>query len=304
MVLRVLRVVFKELVGDLRSLLLRSMGSCGKSTTPSLSPCLLRSKAEDGRRVVSVGQPRLTTASHLDTEHGRANLLHALLDQYLEGPTSQLAHSVKDLAKRELPPGTWAGIYLLYQAHCLATGQHPSSRALFYGTIKPWKKVLGFRRRSQHSVCNTCEKIRSEMRHSRCFMDHAKAADRLLGHLSLTWQCRQVYWAARDRSKQVDSDILTLIVDGYDKSKPSVPRWPRGRPPKGGTFDRVQRTGVQVSAIIAHGHGCLIFLADEATGCGGSYTWDTLLIAIDHVWNRCCSRGRAMPRSWLGFLRD
>ena len=242
---------------------------------------------------------RLTSASRMDSEEGRASLLNALLDQVLEGPSLQMTRSLSDLPQRELPPGTWAGVFLLYNAHCVSSQTRPASKALFYSTIKAWRKVLKFRRRSQHSVCHECERLKSEMRHAASFLQDARAADSLLGHLSLTWRCRQVYWGMRERSRQADSDVLTLIIDGFDKSKLALPRWPRGRPPKGGAFDRVNRPTLQLSAALVHGWGCLVFLAEEHQSCGGSYTWDSVFIAIEEVWRRCGQSGRRLPRACL-----
>ena len=54
------------------------------------------------------------------------------------------------------------------------------------------------------------------MRHSGGFLEHAKWADRLLGHLAMTWRARQKYWEARATSR-AKQDLLCLIVDGYDK---------------------------------------------------------------------------------------
>jgi len=67
-------------------------------------------------------------------------------------------------------------------------------------------------------------------------MEHARAADNLLGHLTLTWKCREQYWHARAVS-QAKQDLLCIIVDGYDRSKPMIPRWTQGRAPKGGAFE-------------------------------------------------------------------
>ena len=160
----------------------------------------------------------------------------------------------------------------------------------------------------------------------------------------MTWKCREQYWNARSvsRSKQ---ELLCVIVDGYDRSKPCLPRWSQGRPPKGGAFDAWQsiqpsirslfylvvqflngdvalkwipnwielnwieisdshifsfphtsqdkfnRTGMQLSAALAHGWGCEVFLTYETTklrfilhlGIGA---------ALHQLLLACCSRAR------------
>ena len=94
-------------------------------------------------------------------------------------------------------------------------------------------------------------------------------------------------------------DQLTLITDGYDKSKPCLPRWAHGRAPKGGAFDKCPRTGMQLSAVIAHGWGCAIYLAPEHVSCGGSYTWETIFHTMSLCWKQSLMEGRSFPRSFL-----
>ncbi|CAJ1361527.1 unnamed protein product, partial [Effrenium voratum] len=123
----------------------------------------------------------------LNSEEARATLLQQLMNQALEGPTTRLTHrDPRLLAKRELPPGSWSSMYLVYQAHCLACGTRPASRAVFYEDTKRWRHCLKFRSKSQHSTCLQCDRLRAQMRHSKSFMEHAAAADRLLGHLATT----------------------------------------------------------------------------------------------------------------------
>lgn len=188
-------------------------------------------------------------AGSLDNEETRAKLLQ----ETLEGPTTRLMRAnPATMALRELPPGTWASMYMLYQSHCIATNQDVASRATFYACTKEWRKCLKFRKRSQHSMCQVCDKLKSQMRCATSFILHAQYCDRLLGHLAMTWKCREKYWEARAVSR-AKSAQLTLITDGYDKSKPCLPRWAHGRAPKGGAFDKHPRTGMQLSAVIAHG---------------------------------------------------
>lgn len=202
-----------------------------------------------------------------------------------------------------MPPGTWGSVYLLYQSHCLATNQRVSSRALFYEVIKPWRRVLKFRRRSQHTSCQVCEHLRVCMRHSSTFFENAKSADALLGHLSMVWRCRETYWSARQESRN-RSGLLTLIIDGFDRSKPALPRWSRGRKPKHSVFERMPRTTVQLNAVIAHGFGVQLFLSEEHSDCGGSYTWECLMQTIDRVWKKCAQEGKPFSRSSLVILKS
>lgn len=200
--------------------------------------------------------------TNLGDEQARERLLEELLKDSLEGPTTRLMNvEPAKLACRDLPPGNWSQLYYLYQAHCLALKQPAASRAVFYSCASKWKKCLRFRHRSQHSVCQTCDRLKAEMRHADSFMKHASAADRLLAHLTMTWKCREQYWNARSvsRSKQ---ELLCVIVDGYDRSKPCLPRWSQGRPPKGGAFDAWQSIQPSIRSLFLF--GCSILNGDVA----------------------------------------
>ena len=146
-----------------------------------------------------------------------------LLDDALEGCSGKIFSTAnpQSLAKRELPPGTWSQLYLVYTSHCLAQQQRPACRSVYYKVVKDWRRCLRFRRRSQHSTCGVCDKIKAAMRHSTCFWEHAKQCDAMLAHLSLQWACRRVYWGAREESRKKQG-TLAIIVDGYDHSKDNV----------------------------------------------------------------------------------
>ncbi len=235
----------------------------------------------------------------MDDETARNKLLAELMTDALQGPSSRLVQAVnpKKLAYRELPPGNWSQMYLLYQSWCLANNVECASRACFYENTKVWRKTLKFRPHSKHSLCNQCDLIRSRMRHAGDFWAHARAADDLLGHLQNTWRCRQAYWQAREQSR-AHQDVLCLIFDGYDKSKPVFPRWAHGRQPKNPTFERLSRTHVSVSAILAHGYGAFVYLSEEGNTAGGSFSWECLLHAI----NACRQEDSKCGRSHAGTL--
>ena len=242
----------------------------------------------------------LNKAMDLDNEECRAKLLNDLLQDALEGPTSRMSKlSPKQLAARELPPGNWQQLYLLYVASCQANNTEAASRSTFYEATSDWRKTLQFRHRSQHSVCGTCDRLKATMRSAKDFQSHAKAADALLGHLTLTWRCRQTYWGARQASR-AKQDVLTIIYDGFDKSKPMLPRWAHGRLPKTPIFERVPRTHLAVSATLAHGWGCVMFLAEEGVSTGGSYSWEALFVTMSLCWEAARKKGCAFPSSCLG----
>ena len=237
----------------------------------------------------------------LSDENARNKLLEELMNDALTGPSQRLSQSIepKKLPYRELPPGNWAQLYMLYQAFCLANDVECASRATFYSCTKDWRGSLKFRPHSKHSLCWVCDRLKSKMRHANDFLSHAAAADELLGHLRLTWQCRQTYWNAREQSRS-HQDVLCLIYDGFDKSKPVFPRWAHGRQPKLPVFERVNRTHVAVSAILAHGFGCLIYLSEEGNTAGGEFSWECIMHCIQCCRDEDAKAGRAHAGSlWI-----
>ena len=72
------------------------------------------------------------------------------------------------------------------------------------------------------------------------FQEHANLCSRLLTHYSDQYRDRMVYWTARERSAN-EGDMLTLIIDSFDRSKLALPMWPLGRTPKRTLYETVQR---------------------------------------------------------------
>ena len=232
-------------------------------------------------------------------DEARAQLLQGLLESALQGPSTQLVVQPSELALKDLPPGNWMQLYLLYQATCSASKRPPASQSVFYAVSKRWRCCLRFRTKSAHSMCKICDVLKSKMRHARGFLQHARACDELLQHLQLTWQCRQAYWAARDRA-MTTRDVVTIIIDGYDRAKPVLPRWAHGRQPKGGVFDRINRPHLNITCAFAHGYCCIVYLAPESAPAGGSYQWELIFRTLARVAEIARRRGQTVPDTlWL-----
>ena len=73
------------------------------------------------------------------------------------------------------------------------------------------------------------------------FALHAQKCSELLAHYTAQWRDREVYWAARDRSA-LHGDLLTLIVDSFDRSKLFLPRFPFNRTPKRPIYQTCQKS--------------------------------------------------------------
>ena len=72
------------------------------------------------------------------------------------------------------------------------------------------------------------------------FQEHSRLCKALLDHYHGQWLDRRVYWAARNRSIY-DRDLVTLIVDSFDKSKLYLPKFPFSRTPKRTIYENCNR---------------------------------------------------------------
>ena len=83
--------------------------------------------------------------------------------------------------------------------------------------------------------CQTC------LDPSKDFQQVIKWSDMLLSHYTVQWRDRQTYWMARQRAASY-KDLCCLIIDGYDKGKICLPKWPKSRLPKKVIYETVQRS--------------------------------------------------------------
>lgn len=107
-----------------------------------------------------------------------------------------------------------------------------------------------------------------------------------------------MYWSLRERSRNGQNgvrDVLTVIIDGMDKSKFALPRYSLGRTPKDSTADKVARPNLEVTAVLCHGVGCYLFVGDERKSSGASFKGDCILRSLDRSWTHCQKRGRQWP---------
>ncbi len=80
-----------------------------------------------------------------------------------------------------------------------------------------------------------------------------------------------------------------------DKKKYLLPRWKWGRTPK--DAEKLRRPCLELTAVIAHGRGVFLFLADQDLGNGSSWHAELVLRTLSLVHERCARRGEPMPDS-------
>lgn len=220
------------------------------------------------------------------------DLVTAVMDNYRCVPANQMAVQPSSLVVRHLPPGKPVDLYHLYRAVCAAKGDPVASPQWFRCIwVRKWVKVLRFRHCSTHAMCGECHRLKARIRHSKGMADHIEASTALLAHLQSQWKDRSVYWRHRALSREPNSKILCLIMDGMDRSKFALPRWYLGRAPKG-PGEKINRPVLEVTATMVHGHGLWLWVTDEDTSIGSEWTCECVCRVLDQVWRRSQSLGR------------
>lgn len=181
----------------------------------------------------------------------RSRLLEKLIDQKLTGPTKQIMDcDPRRLEERELPHGNVANLYVMYLAYCRTSNLLPAGKTTFYGVAQEWLSTcLRFMRKCTHAVCWTCSTLRAAIRNAGDFEAHARLTDQLLGHYTEMYRDREIYWMSRERS-QAQGDVLTVILDSYDKAKIQLPRFPGTRVPKKAVYEALKRSWAQFKIAI------------------------------------------------------
>ena len=143
----------------------------------------------------------------LTTEQCREELLKCLLDASLQQDMRGVLELHK-LPKRYLPPGKRADLYHLYVASRVAAGQRVASVHTFYRAFESsgWSNRLHFRKRSQHTMCSICHRLRSKIAHCRHFVQHAKLCDQYHRHLAGMFADRKAYAQTRARDPWFQSN--------------------------------------------------------------------------------------------------
>ncbi len=123
-----------------------------------------------------------------------------------------------DLPKKYLNPGRPADLWHLYESApgCLQKGTYSTFKRVWR---ENFAAVLGFRAFGTHACCTDCSLHRASIRSAANAQERHDAADAYRSHLRAQWRDRQLYWKVRQKSRERDGDMLTVIVDGADQAK-------------------------------------------------------------------------------------
>ena len=204
---------------------------------------------------------RFTTAEVLSTSTPelQKQLLKRLISYKMQTATEQLFDSnPRQLPVRELEHTSASSLYTQYKAFCArgAGDANVAGRSLFYSEFLRWSPCLRFRKKSTHSVCFQCSRLRAAIAESKNdFTLHARFCNELLDHYVRQWRDREVYWTCRERAKTV-RDVLCVILDSYDKAKAMLPKFPYQRTPKLSVYEKIPRVLAKLSHSILRDSTC------------------------------------------------
>lgn len=164
-----------------------------------------------------------------------------------------------------------------------------------------FEHLLRIRFYSHHSKCSLCIKHRLIIRR----LGHCPAARRaqhtmLQKHLTRQHKDRQVYWAARARSRLSGTTLgeweLTGILDSMDSNKHA---WPRSRCMNSKEFGNFHRPRLTSTTLLLHGHLIVVALSPHLCSTGSSRTAEILCFGLGQLVPRMDMRG-----CWLNLQAD
>ena len=170
----------------------------------------------------------------------------------------------------------------------------PSWSSFWRAWVEKWRKILKFRKTSQHKECSACHDFREKV-HSRKLTVAMKmqVAREWREHLRAQYHDRLVYWSLR-ASSRMNLNILCVIVDSMDKVKTVWPKYAAPRKPA--YLEGLKRPRSILSAVLCHGWCTCIFTAEEELSHGASAFCEILCRAVDEVQRISRETGRPIPQ--------
>ena len=124
-------------------------------------------------------------------------------------------------------------------------------------------------------------------------MQKRQRAEAWQHHLREQYHDRLIYWHLRWQSRSPESRVLTVIIDGMDKSKGIWPQY-SFQPPK--ILEKFNRPKLTVHLAMAHGYCCDFYLADDENFFhGASFFCEILTRTLARVRRICAAKGQRMP---------
>ena len=155
-----------------------------------------------------------------------------------------------------------------------------------------WRHIMQVRKASQHHECTICFKFRQQLRGHGPLDEKMALATQWRHHLH--WQyvdrcvCGSLRWASRAKR-----DVLTIVVDGLDKSKFVLPKYEFGR--KSAELDKYHRPRVNITGAIAHGWLRGVYISDQQVNTGASFFCEILSQTIEKIHKIAQASQVSMP---------
>lgn len=139
-----------------------------------------------------------------------------------------------------------------------------------------WSACIGLRKISQHAQCNVCFEHSHFIHNGQATAaEKMEVAKKWAQHIEDQYKDRLVYYHCRFASRNMQSGIVCLIIDGMDKSKGTWPQW-CWRASK--ELSVYQRPRLAITCCLAHGYSCQFFVTDcETTFTGASFQIECVL---------------------------
>ena len=224
---------------------------------------------EEGEDVSSDEEPR-------DLEEEERNIAAAVLYAESAKLPSEAALFGPGMLRgpcRYLPPTRRLYLYWEYVAWCADKGLPSASFATFLRAFSSVQPVLRIRKAGQHATCDTCLKLKHQIRRAKLPAEKHMLIEALTQHNLDQWLDRQVWWHQVELSLQLSGMLaqgyrlleiarnlsqLSLIVDGIDQAKFRLPRVLD----KGKALDTLLRPALHVQGVWCNGFGYHLAVSD------------------------------------------
>ena len=126
---------------------------------------------------------------------------------------------------------------------------------------------LRLRKPAQHSQCDVCFKASQFIHCSKAsFREKQAVAKQWREHLRSQYQDRVVYWCLRYQSKQPQSDVLSIIIDGWTNRNCVYPSYGfiNGAPK---LLDKFHRPRCCIHLNLCHGYSADFWVTEEEGMC-------------------------------------
>lgn len=148
-------------------------------------------------------------------------------------------------------------------------GAMPSFRTFHRCYQQLWQKLLVIRRESQHSKCQVCFDLQLQMQKPNLpWSVRTEAAQRLRQHHRDQYHDRLLYWSLRWSSRQVNPEVLCVIIDSMGKWGNAWPKFHHDKTPH--ELERICRPTMILTGSLAHGWCTGLYLSLEPLGHGSA----------------------------------